>query len=159
MAKKKKYVEEQDTDAGEGTGYVGTMSQAEKDAEAERLHDIVNADSDSTPSTGVAPAFLGRDPDADFSDMDLEEGEEVGALGSRVGFASVQHPRARMASAMHDWLGDTTASGNTLEDLSGFAEQVGMNVEGTGSNGTVLKADLVRAMDALGAEYPAAPAA
>lgn len=148
-----------ETGEGAGVGYIGTMSPEEKDALAAELHDKVNDASDSDYNPRVAPAFLGRDPDADFSDMDMEEGEEIGTPGSRVGFATVPHPRSRMAAAMHDGLSGYAPSEMNADELSSLAEKVGMEVNGTGANGTVLKADLVRAMDGLAAEYPAAPVA
>lgn len=141
-----------DSGKGAGTGYVGTMSADERAAEADRLDAIVNHDSDSSYTPRVAPAVLGRHEDAE---IETDEGEEIGVPGSRVGFTTVLHPRAGRARAMHDWLDGAKPSELTSEELSGYAEKVGMSVEATGANGQTLKSDLVRAFDDLAAEYPA----
>lgn len=142
-----------DTGVGLGVGYVGTMSPDEKAKEADRLEGIVNHAEDKNYRPRVAPPVLGRDPDAD--DLAMEEGGESGPSSSRVGFRSVVHPRASLASAMHDWLDGARPSDVSADELSEYAGKVGMNVEASGANGAVLKSDLVRAFDDLASEYPA----
>lgn len=144
--------------ANVGTGYVGTMSAEALADEADRLEKIVNTDNDA-PQTGVSPAFLSRHPDAIAEDEqgdEVEEGAALGQPGSRVGFASVEHPRARMASSLHDILKGRKPSAFTADELSDHAEKVGLNVDGSGDDGAVKKADFVRAMDSLIAQHPLA---
>lgn len=146
--------------SGSGTGYVGTMSADDLAAEADRLEQIVNS-SDEGESMNVAPAFLARHPDANAADEEGDEGEEGAALGqsaSRVGSLSVEHPRARMARSLYDNLHGRKPSAQSAEELSDLAERVGLNVDGSGSNGAI-KSDFVREMDSLLAQHVAhAPA-
>lgn len=136
-------------------GYLGVMSQEDKEAMDAHQTALSNAAPVSTTRhTGVAPAMLGRDPDAEV-EM-LEEGEGAGPDASRVGFRSVQHPRARTASALHDALGDSDASSLTADELRELTEGAGLTVEGTGVNGAVLKSDLLQAVADVRAEYPRA---
>lgn len=149
-------------ETGEGVGYVGTMTDEQREAEEDRLFDVLNVPDDYKPSVGVAPTFLSRDPDAVAADEEGDEGEEGAALGqtySRVGSLSVEHPRARMASALHDRLKGHEPSSFTADELSAHAEKVGLSVDGSGANGAVVKADFVRAMDVLAGQYPRAASA
>lgn len=142
------------TGKGAGWGYVSSLSAEDKAAEEQRTDEQVNSPDDQYEATGVAPIALGRDPDADHSDMELDEGEEIGVPGSRVGFATVSHPRARQASALHDHLKGYAPSELSFDELHDAATAVGMNVEGSGKDGAILKADFVQAMDGLLAQYP-----
>lgn len=142
------------TGKGAGWGYVSSSSGEDKAKEEQRKDEQVNSPDDQYVATGVAPVALGRDPDADHSDMELDEGEEIGVPGSRVGFATVSHPRARQASALHDHLKGYAPSELSFDELHTAAEGIGMNVEGSGKDGAVLKADFVQAMDGLLAQYP-----
>lgn len=99
---------------------------------------------------------MGRAADADVSM--LEDDSELPSA-QRVGTRSVEHPRARMASAMHEWLDGSKPSAFSADELSAAAEKFGMQVDGTGADGAVVKTDFVRAMDALGAQFPASPRA
>ena len=138
-----------------GVGYVGTMSPEQSTAEEARLHAIVNSetDKDYRPSVSVP---MGRDPNADVS---MLEDDSPLPLASRVGFRAVEHPRARMASAMHDQLRGRAPSDLTADELSAVAEKVGLQVEGTGASGAPLTSDFVQAMDALAGAHPPRPAA
>lgn len=84
--------------------------------------------------------------------QDSGSSEQAGAR--RVGFMPYDDPRARIASAMHDALGERKPSDLTVSELAAIAEDVGMFVEGSGDGGRLLHADYVREVQRLARAYP-----
>jgi hypothetical protein len=128
-------------------------------AEAARLEKIVNHPSDKEYRPQVAAGIRGIDPKADLSGHDQDFQDAAKAPGtSRVGFRVPAHPRSGTARALRDALGSRKPSSLKADELRKVAEGVGVSATGTGSDDAVTDSDLVRAMDALLAEHPAASA-
>jgi hypothetical protein len=143
----------------EARGYLGTMTQEQKEALDAAQTAASNHKSDKQYRPTVAAPMLGRDPNADTDALDDDDDAARMGNASRVGFRTVQHPRARTADALHDALGDTDGSDLTVDELAGLTDRAGLTVEGTGATGSVLKSDLLQAIAGVRAEFPRAPAA